>query len=212
MTKAHTGIRLPIISAIPMAVSLIISLAVYDYMWAIVSAVGITALLIPRLTKGKGLSYHRSLLLVSLIPFTLYIVLFAANVIVGVEAYRYISLMIQPLASVVCAYMLLVSVDANSGTVLSKRWIFVFSVAFTCTLAVLYVFFLFYAMQDLGYPLYNWQFEGPDALDNTDANHYFMLPINLAVIFSLAYGLLIDRYLRGVEAKDLTRYYGREDN
>ena len=207
------GIHLPesqlsLISAVLMAVSVAVSLLVLDLVWAIIAAVGIIALAVPRLTKGKGMTHHKSLIIVSLVPFSLYLMLFAANAHESIEVYRYISLILQPLASMACAYLLLVSIGANSDTVLSKRWLFVFSIAFTCAFAVLSVFFIFYAMQDMGYPLYNWEFEGNDALDNTDANHYFMLPINLAIVFSLVYGLLIDRSLKSVEAKDLTRYYG----
>jgi len=194
-----------------MAVSVVVSLATSDLMWAIIAAVGILALAVPVLTKGKGQTYHKSLLTVAAVPFSLYLALFAVNIIVGVDVYRYISLIIQPLASMACAYMLFTSVSANSDTILSKRWIFVFSIAFTCAFAVLYVFFLFFAMKNMGYPLYNFEFEGPGAMDNTDSNRYIMLPVNLAVVLSLLYGLLIDRSLKGVDAKDLTRYYGREE-
>ena len=194
-----------------MAASLAVSALSLDIMWALISAVGIAALAVPRLAKGERLTYHRSLLMMSLVPFSLYLVLFAANFIVGIDVYRYLSLTIQPLAAMICAYMLFVSVSVNSDTVLSKRWLFVFSIAFTCAFAVLYLFFLFFAMKNMGYPLYNYEFEGPGALDNTDSNRFIMLPINLAVVLSLVYGLLIDRALKGVDAKDLTRYYGRED-
>jgi len=193
-----------------MAVSLVASVLYYDFMWAIIAAVGLTALAIPKLAKGEWLTYHRLLVTMSLVPFSLYLVLFAVNVLADIGVYRYISLMIQPLASMVCAYMLFISVSANSDTVLSKRWLFVFSIAFTCAFAVLYAFFLFFAMKTMGYPLYNFEFEGPGALDNTDSNRFLMLPINLAVVLSLFYGLLIDKALKGVDAKDLTRYYGRE--
>jgi len=191
-----------------MAISVAISLAYLDYMWAIIAAVGLVALAIPKLARGKWLTYHKYLLVMSLIPFTLYIIVFAVNVGVGLGDYRYFSLIIQPLASMICAYMLFVSVSANTETILSKRWLFVFSIAFTCAYAVLYLFFLFFAMKTMGIPLYNADFEGPGAPSNTYANHYIMLPINLAIVFSLIYGLLIDRALKSVEAKDLTRYYG----
>lgn len=203
--------RLSSVSAVLMAASLAVSALSLDIMWALISAVGIAALAVPRLAKGERLTYHRSLLMMSLVPFSLYLVLFAANFIVGIDVYRYLSLTIQPLAAMICAYMLFVSVSVNSDTVLSKRWLFVFSIAFTCAFAVLYLFFLFFAMKNMGYPLYNYEFEGPGALDNTDSNRFIMLPINLAVVLSLIYGLLIDRALKGVDAKDLTRYYGRED-
>ena len=203
-----SGIRLSIVSAVLMAVSAAASAFVHDWVWLIVSALGIFVLAIPRLAKGKGMAYHRSLLFVAMVPFSLYLVLFTVNTFVGIAVYRYLSLIIQPLASMACAYMLFVSIDANSDAVISKRWLFVFSVTFTCAIAVLSIFFLFYAMESMGYPLYNFEFEGSDALDNTDSNRYIMLPINLAVVFSLLYGLLIDRSLRGVDAKDLTRYYG----
>lgn len=203
--------RLSSVSAVLMAASLAVSALSLDIMWALISAVGIAALAVPRLAKGERLTYHRSLLMMSLVPFSLYLVLFAANFIVGIDVYRYLSLTIQPLAAMICAYMLFVSVSVNSDTVLSKRWLFVFSIAFTCAFAVLYLFFLFFAMKNMGYPLYNYEFEGPGALDNTDSNRFIMLPINLAVVLSLIYGLLIDRALKGIDAKDLTRYYGRED-
>jgi hypothetical protein len=208
------GKRLTIVSAILMAASLTASLYTFDWMWAIISAIGLSVLLIPTMVKGKEFTYHRSLLIISLIPFTLYLILVSADLIVDVDDFicRYLSLLIQPLACMACAYMLFVSIDANSETVLSKRWIFVLSVAFTCTFAVAYLYFLFWAMQDLGYPLYIYEFEGPDALDNTDSNRFMMLPVNLAVACSIVYGLIIDRSLRKVEAKDLTRYYGGVGN
>ncbi|MCL2032307.1 MAG: hypothetical protein FWG96_03440 [Methanomassiliicoccaceae archaeon] len=204
-------VRLYIVSAMLMAASLVVSAIVNDWMWVIISAAGILVLCIPSLAKRKVRTYHRSLLILSLVPFSLYLALFAANVLAGIDVYRYLSLIIQPLASMACAYMLLASVDANSDAVISKRWLFAFSITFACAFAVLHLFFLFFAMGDMGYPLYNFEFEGPGALDNTDSNRYIMLPINLAVVFSLLYGLLIDRYLRSVDAKDLTRYYGGEE-
>jgi len=200
--------RLTIVSAALMIISLVISLIHLDYMWALISAVGLVALAIPKLAQGKWLTYHRTLIAISLIPFLLYIIVFAVNVAVGLFDYRYYSLIIQPLASMICAYMLFVSVSANTETILSKRWLFVFSIAFTCAFAVLYLFFLFYAMKEMGFPMYNADFEGPGAPSNLAANHYIMLPINLAIVCSLVYGLLIDLSLKKVDAKDLTHYFG----
>ena len=200
--------RLSIASAVLMVISVVISLIHLDYMWAIISAVGLVAMAIPRLAKGKWVAYHRTLVTISLIPFLLYIIVYAVNVTVGIGDYRYYSLIIQPLASMICAYMLFVSVSANTETFLSKRWLFVFSIAFTCAFAVLYLFFLFYAMKEMGFPMYNADFEGLGAPSNLAANHYIMLPINLAIVCSLVYGLLIDFSLKKVEAKDLNHYYG----
>ena len=209
-TRGIPGVRLCYVSAALMAASLLASAAKGDWMWAIISAVGLTALSIPTMASRGAATYHSSLLAMSLAPFAAYLALFAADALAGIGAYRHISLAIQPLASMVCAYMLLVSVDANSDAVISKRWLFAFSVAFACAFSVLYLFFLFYAMGDMGYPLYNSDFEGPGAPDNTEANRYIMLPMNLAVVLSLLYGLLMDRCLRGVDARDLARYYGGE--
>jgi len=202
---------LSVISVALMSVSLAVSALTLDVMWALISAVGLVALAVPKLAKGEWLFYHRSLLVISLIPYLVYLVLFAVNVFTEIEISRYFFLSVQPLASMICAYMLFASLSANSDTTLSKRWIFVFSIAFTCAFAVLYLFVLFFAMKEMGFPLYNPDFEGPGALDNTESNHYIMLPINLAVVFSFVYGILIDKSLKKVDAKDLTRYYGGKE-
>ena len=203
--------RLSIVSGLLMALSFVASLTVLDWLWAIVSAIGMFALAIPKLAKKGSLYYHRSLLFVSIVPFLLYLVMFIVNIFIGFDQYRYPSLIIMPLASMACGYMIFASVDANSEAVISKRWLFLFSVAFACTISVLYSFFVFYAMKDMGFLMYNSDFDGAGAPLPTDANHYFMLPINLAIVLSVVYGLLIDWSLKKVEAEDLTRYYGRDE-
>jgi len=202
------NVRLTIISAVLMAVSAAISAASLDWMWVIISAAGIAALAAPRLLGGEGRTYHRALLRLAPIPFALYIALYAANLIVEIGVYRYLSLTIQPLASVVCAYLIFSSLGASSDAVISKRWLFLLSVAFACAFAVLSVFFVFYGMKEMGFPMYNADFEGPNALDNTEANHFLMLPVNLAVVLSLIYVLIVDRSLKKVPAGDLTSYCG----
>ena len=203
--------RLSIISALLMALSFVASLTVLDWLWAIVSAIGILALAVPKLAKKDAFLYHRSLLIISIVPFLLYLAVFIVNIFIGFDQYRYPSLIIMPLASMACGYMLFSSVDAVSEAVISKRWLFLFSVAFACTISVLYSFFLFYAMRDMGFLMYNSDFDGAGAPLPTDANHFFMLPINLAIVLSIVYGLLIDLSLKKVEAEDLTRYYGRNE-
>jgi len=210
----NEGKRLTIVSAALMAVSAAASLLYLDWMWVIAAAIGLFVLSIPRLAMGKGLTYHKKLLIISLIPFSLYLMLFTLDHLVEIDAYvyRWISLIIQPLAVMACAYMLFVSVDANSEMIISKRWLFAFSVAFACAFAVISLFFVFYAMKEMGFPLYNEDFDGTFGdFSSTPSNRYVMLPVNLAVVLSIAYGLLIDRSLIKVDAKDVTRYYGGEE-
>lgn len=204
--------QLTILSVAAMVATVAISIVKLDWMWVLISAIGIVAISIPILKKGRGVSYHRAIQRLLPIPFILYLALFVINMIVEVSIYRYLSLIIQSLAAMICGYMLFISLDVNTDVTISKRWLFVFALTFTCTFAVLYTFFLFVTMESMGYPLYNYQFEGPDALDNTDANRFLMLPLNLAIVFSLLYGLIIDRSLKGVDVSVLNKYYGADGN
>ncbi len=205
-----TAFKLTYLAVVLAGSSLIVSISTFDWMWAIVSGACFLALLLPRIITKEQCTYHYAIMCLIVIPFTLYLILSISNWFLHIEIYRYLSLMIQPLATLSTAYLFLINLDVNSDIVLSKRWLMVFSVTAACMFSVLYLFFLFVYMQDLGLPLYNEDFYGENPLDNTPSNKYLMLPMNMAVVFSFIYGLILDLSIKGIDKTEITRYYCKE--
>ena len=198
------------ISALSMAAALVLSVTEKDWMWSVISILGMIMMLMPAVSERGKVCLHAKLTAMAALPFFVYIMITAIQIVNGVEHYRAISLAVQTFACMACGYAMLVNLDVNTDVVLSKRWLLVFSLTFACAFTVIYVFVLFPAMEALGYPLYNYEFEGPGALDNTEANRYQMMPMAITTFASIAYAALMKIYLSRTSKEDITAYYGGE--
>jgi len=201
------------ILALIIIVSLSAVLALHDrnWIWAIVSVLCVVLLLSPALlTSDRGASYHRTIMIITAVPFVSFSAV-AAIVMTGwsdTEYHQYIVMSLQTLAAMMCGYMLFVTLEERTGLKLSKKWVLVFSILFACTVSVLYTFALFPAMVDAGHPMFNADFEGPDALDNTESNAVMMMPMVIAVFASVVYAVIIRACLRNVPDEEACFYDG----
>lgn len=179
-----------------------------DWMWTIISLIGMVMVMIPRMSTIEWSSYHLKIMVLVLVPYTLFLFIFIMNLMHPFELYGRMNLAIQTFAAFMCGYMLMIAIDVNTETVLTKRWLTVFALAFACAFAVLYAALFFVGMSEAGYPLYNEDFEGPDAADRMAVNRILMLPINIAVICSIIYAAVVRIYTEHLSKDDITRFYG----
>jgi 4-amino-4-deoxy-L-arabinose transferase-like glycosyltransferase len=201
------------ILAIILIVVLSAALALYErnWIWVIVSVLCVMLLICPMAFTGKmNASYNGRVMIITAIPFALFsaatsIVLFSGS---DSEYYQYTVMALQTLAAMMAGYMLFVTLEESTELKLSKKWVLVFSILFACTVSVLYTFALFPAMVDAGYPMFNADFEGPDALDNTESNTVMMMPMTIAVFASIIYAVIIRACLRSVPDEEACFYAG----
>jgi len=189
------------------------ALALYErnWIWTIVSALCVILLAAPSLaSEDKNASYNGKVLGLTAIPFVLFAAVTAASLLGDLNAQycEYAVIALQTLAAMMCGFMLFITLHERTELHLSKRWMLVFSILFACTISVLYTFALFQAMVDAGYPMFNADFEGPGALDNTESNTVMMMPMVITVFASAIYAIIIRVYLRNVSDEEVGFYNG----
>jgi len=187
-------------------------LALYErnWIWAIVSVLCIILLVAPAFSGDKNASYNGRILSLTAIPYILFAAVTAASMLGDLNAQycEYTVIALQTLAAMMCGFMLFITLEEKTELKLSKKWMLVFSILFACTIAVLYTFALFQAMVDAGYPMFNADFEGPGALDNTESNTILMMPMTITVFASIIYAVIIRAYLKSVPDEDVCFYNG----
>jgi len=188
-------------------------LALYErnWIWAIVSALCVILLASPAiLTDDRNTSYHGRIMGITATPFLLFSIVTAIFVFseFNEQYYGYTAIALQTLAAMMCGYMLFVTLEERTELKLSKKWMLVFSILFACTVSVLYTFALFPAMVDAGYPMFNADFEGLDALDNTESNTVMMMPMTIAVFASIIYAVMIRACIRNGADEEACFYKG----
>jgi 4-amino-4-deoxy-L-arabinose transferase-like glycosyltransferase len=201
------------ILAIILIVVLSAALALYErnWIWVIVSVFCVILLLCPMaFTGNRDASYNGRVMIITAIPFVLFsaatsIILFSGS---DTDYYQYAVMAMQTLAAMMGGYMLFVTLEERTGLKLSKKWVLVFSILFACSVSVLYTFALFPAMVDAGYPMFNADFEGPDALDNTESNTVLMMPMIVTVFASVIYAVIIRMCLRSIPDEEACFYAG----
>lgn len=178
-----------------------------EVMWAVTSVIGIIAILIPPyLNKNIKATYHSKLVKIAYIPLVLYLVLSAFQWYHPFQSQRTISLYLQTAALMIFGYLIIVSVDINTETVLSKRWMLLLSIAFACAFTVLHTFFQYYHMLVSGLPVVNEDFFG--GISSSSSNRLLMAPMLVGSIASIINAILLRKYLRKVPKSELTKYYG----
>jgi lysylphosphatidylglycerol synthetase-like protein (DUF2156 family) len=143
-----------------------------------------------------------------MIPFLAFSVMTVIFAIREFGYYQYSTMALQTLASMMCGHMLFVTLHERTELRLSKKWVMVFSILFACSLTIIYLFALFQAMVDAGYPMFNEDFEGPGALDNTESNTVLMMSTVIAVFASVIYAVIIRACLRKVPEEEACFYTG----
>lgn len=191
--------------------SLTIAVAVWsgEVMWIVTSLIGIVAILIPPwINKDIKTTYHSKLIKMASIPLVLYLVLSTFQFYYPFQGHRTVSLYLQTAALVFFGYLIMVSIDINTETVLSKRWMLLLSIAFACALTILHTFFQYYYMQVSGYPVTNEDLIG---ISVTSSNRILMAPMLVGSIASSLNAIILRRYLRAVPKSELSTYYGGEE-
>jgi hypothetical protein len=180
-----------------------------NWIWLAVAVLCAVLAMSPRMVTGNSdASYNGRIVIVTTIPFLTFLPLSAAFLIDRFEYYEYAVLALQALASMMCGYMLFVTLHEKSELRLSKKWVLVFSMLFACAVTVLYMFALFFAMVDAGYPMYNEDFMGPGAPTNDEPNKILMMSSIIAVFLTIAYAVVIRAYLRNVTDDEACFYAG----
>jgi len=191
--------------------SAVLALYEHNWFWTAVSAFCIILLAAPALASGdRNASYNGKILSITAIPSILFSAVTAASFFGDLDAQycEYTVMALQTLAAMMCGYMLFITLHERTELHLSKKWMLVFSILFACTVSVLYTFALFQAMVDAGYPMFNADFEGPGALDNTESNTVLMMPTVITVFASIIYAVVIRAYLRNVPDEEACFYKG----
>jgi len=188
-------------------------LALYErnWIWTIVSALCIVLLAAPAFKPGdRNATYNGKVLGLTAIPYILFAAVTAVSLFIDLDAQysEYTVIALQTLAAMMCGFMLFITLHERTELHLSKKWMLVFSILFACTISVLYTFALFQAMVDAGYPMFNADFEGPGALDNTESNVTMMMPMTITVFASVIYAIIIRAYLRNVSDEEACFYKG----
>jgi hypothetical protein len=181
-----------------------------DLMWTVVSVMGLVLVITPSV-KRRGSSYHSRIVIMAAVPFIIYSVIAAIHMIepFDVTHYRLATLIVQTFAVMMCGYMLMINIDVNTETTLSKRWLLVFSITFSCMFTTVYALALFFPMVEMGYLMYDEDYIGIIGRGELSrSNTYQMLPAIVTSFASIAYALVIRSCLRSVPKEDITKYHG----
>jgi len=198
-TVAHVSVMLPFITAI-------VSSWQADWMWLGVSLIGMAVFLVPIYIFGDGpYDYHVRLNIMAAAPPLAYLGLVAASLLFAVPSEDVLGMSIQTGAAMVYGYMIMIGIDNRSETYLSKRWMLLLSIAFACTVSILYTFLLYYYMFTQGYPVVNEDFvvSSPSA-----SNRMLMAPMSVAMLGSVLYAFIIRRVLQHVDKAELVAHRG----
>ena len=172
-----------------------------DWMWMVMSTLGILVLVLPRLGyEGLRQRYHARLLIMAVIPPMGYLLL---TVLADPLAIPFPDLLAYALhcgGAMIYGYMVMMAIDQRSDTVLSKRWMLLLSIAFACAVSILYTFFKYYYMLTNGYLVVNEDFIG---ISPSPSNRLLMAPMTVTMLASIAYAFLIKRFLMHVDKEHL---------
>jgi len=201
--------KFAVLSLILMSSTIAVAIWSGEVMWIVTSLIGIVAIVIPPLIKKDiKTTYHSKLIKMASIPLVLYLVLSTFQFYHPLQSHRTISLYLQTAALVFFGYLIMVSIDINTETVLSKRWMLLLSIAFACSLTILHTFFQYYYMLVSGYPVTNEDLIG---ISVTQSNRILMAPMLVGSIASAVNAIILRRYLRAVPKSELSTYYGGEE-
>ncbi len=184
-----------------LALTALVSVWQGDWMWLVMSLLGLIVLAIPRINhEGLSYRYHARLLVMALIPPMGYLALFILAEPLSIPYPELVGYALHCGGAMVYGYMLMMAIDQRSGTVLSKRWMLLLSIAFACAVSILYTFFTYYYMLTNGYLVVNEDFVG---ISPSPSNRVLMAPMTVAMAASIVYAFLIRSYLKHVDKNDL---------
>ncbi|MFA6710280.1 MAG: hypothetical protein WCR24_02665 [Candidatus Methanomethylophilaceae archaeon] len=176
-----------------------------DWIWVFVASMGIVIMVSPIIiTHDIEASYGRSLMALVPIPLIAYLVLFTINMYLTLDAFYETSVAIMAFASMLYGMMVAIYLNINKETVLSRRWIIIYSLIFACSLSMLYMLFTVIWMSTTGYPLYNGDFE--NTMDNDESNRMLMLPIAVTTVVTVFYVVILNTYFKRVDRKVMSEY------
>lgn len=176
-----------------------------DWIWAFVASMGIVIMVSPiMITHDTEAAYGRSLMVLVPIPLIAYLVLFAVDSYHPLDAFYETSVAIMAFASMLYGMMVAIYLNINKETVLSRRWIIIYSLIFACSLSMLYMLFTVVWMSTTGYPLYNGDFE--NTMDNDESNRMLMLPIAVTTVVTVFYVVILNIYFKRVDRKVMSEY------
>ena len=178
-----------------------------DLTWVFSSVFGIAVLIMPyRLTKDRSVGFASEILLP--LPFVLvsFIVLtLATGGRMGLfEDLWPVSIALQAWALMIYGCAALIVVNNHRGSLISKRWMLLFSMLVANTLMSLYVFYIFAEMIRLGIPVYD---DYTVVSDSALHNWYLMAQMTITLFFTIAYGFVLRRRLRSIPKQTLVSYH-----
>lgn len=193
-----------------MSSTFVVAIWMGESMWAVVSTIGMFAILIPPfLNKDITTTYNSKLMKIAYLLLFSYLVLSVVQACHSFQGHWVISIYLQTVALMVFGYMIMISIDINTETILSKRWMMLFSIAFALAFTVLHTFFQYYFMSVSGYLVTGDDFLG--GISPTSSNRLLMAPMMIASLTSLINSVILRRFLATVPKSELTLYYGGQE-
>lgn len=185
----------------------VISVADGDWMWFIVSFIGIVAVAYPMIKGGS--TYNRFILIMSIVPLVVQTALGIVIFINGrTEDLWAISLVLQTWAAVVFGYMLALLIDAYTSITLSKRWILMFSLLFALMISGIYLFFQFTSLYVAGYPVFNYELQGIVTTEERIwMNLQLMMPCAVATPVSIIVALVLRQWTKRTDISEVREVY-----
>ena len=176
-----------------------------DWIWVFVASMGVVIMLSPiMITHDSEAAYGRSLMALVPIPLIAYLVLFAVDSYHSFDVFYEISVAIMAFASMLYGMMVAIYLNINKETILSRRWVILYSLIFACSLSMLYMLFTVVWMSTTGYPLYNGDFE--NTMDNDESNRMLMLPMAVTTVVTVLYVIILNAYFKKVDKKVISEY------
>lgn len=185
------------------AIVAVISAADGDWMWFMVSLIGISVIVYPGV-KG-GLTYNRFILTMSIVPLVIQAVLGIVILINGrTDDLWILSLILQTWTAVVFGYMLALVIDAYTSIMLSKRWILMFSLLFALMISGIYLFFQFTALYAAGYPVFNFELQGiVTTEERVWMNLQLMMPCAIATPVSIIAAMALRQWTKKTDISEV---------
>lgn len=179
-----------------------------DLTWTFTSIFGIIVLIMPYgFTRDRAAGFTSKILLP--LPFVLAAFIVLASVTEGrMGLFRDlwpVSIALQAWALMIYGYAAFIIVDNHCRSTLSRRWMLLFSLVTANAFMALYAFYIFAMMIAAGVPVYDDYTVASDIALN---NWNLMAQMTITLFFTVFYGILLRRHLRGIPKKVLTSYHG----